>query len=993
MRNEPRFRTMEQAIADGDVRGLYMNGKPYKPAPDNTPITPALERQIARFNAWFQAEEIANLRELGLADHADFIESTGLGPQVAPRWLAGRLKAVQREQDNAYKRSHPEKRKEYKRAKPEKVRASKRRTNANWRAKHEPEFDALRLSRPMVVIDFEGQDYEFNRIVKDRTLYQKHDGEPQPDDIVIGDAAYGKIGPYIGRDYSDAAIIDNGVLYKPHGLYLGCASTSDAAKPTHILADPRSSGVDKRELGVKTILDWLLSLPGEYDRVKINRKEQEGAIFLMFGSGYDITQILARTSLRCAHNVVKKADYDNPGEEMTAPELWGEYAFSYLKGKWFDIWKLRDHSQPFHGNGDLDAIAHIKIFDVFGYFQKPFADVVDDMVKREMATEYEQALIARMKALRGKFASETIDNITEYCLAECRLLSKQMTELRELMFALGLKPKSWHGPGALANAAFSKHKVTKYFGDHISASNISEQQEWANHAFIGARIESPMQGYLKSGVGAAALHIYDVSSCYPAGVVELPSLAPEHGQWRKSGPISFESLPEFLTRVEAMSPVSMFKVRWKLPTVEKRYKAPANIIDLKEQEFWKGSRSKFLPFFPLPYRTKSGAILFPSSGYSNAMRDDIVAAIKWLIRFCPDFPKKKTLEGSNIVFEIEDAWIWEPNENAVYPFAFIRDYYNQRRAMKDETARTGVYNPMEIVIKLLINSIYGKLAQFVGEAGRVPKTANPYYAAAITAYGRRRMVEAGLIDPYAIIFFATDGVVSIRPLHGFEGGLPRVKVEGKDVISLGDWEYVQGDGGIFVGSGIYAYWKYKLDEHGEPVRDENGNIVLKPVAKLRGGRVKNYKTDKNGDPWLVANVLPIWRGMTSLPERGDGSGLVTRDYKQFITIGSALSYRRFALGGRWSPEPGEPMPYRRTINAHEMGVKRILNFHKLDELLNCKDPANVAKRSYRLIPTIPAINRDPALSRPREPEWIDDETGERTETEIEFKNVMAGMRA
>ena len=386
-----------------------------------------------------------------------------------------------------------------------------------------------------------------------------------------------------------------------------------------------------------------------------------------------------------------------------------------MKGKWFDIWKLRDHNKPYIG-GELDTIAHIKIFDVFGYFQKPFADVVDDMVKRKMATEYEQKLITEMKARRGKFAEDTIEKITEYCLAECRLLSKQMSQLRELMFKLGLKPKSWHGPGALANAAFRKYKVAKHFGEHIAAFDISEQQDWAHHAFIGGRIESLKQGYLKSTAAlattglATALYIYDVSSCYPAGAVELPSLAPEHGRWIK-----------------------------------------------------------------------------------------------------------------------HDA--------------------------------------------------------------------------------------AGL---------------------GF-----------KSLAEL----------------------------------------------KLRGARVKNYKLNKDGEPWLVANVLPIWRTMTELPERGDGSGLVTRDYKQLITIGSALSFRRWKLAGRWSPEPGEAMAHQRSINAHELGIKRMLNIHKLNELLNCERPANVAKRAYELVPTIPTINRDPALSRPRPPEWIDEETGERIEGEGDMADAMAGARS
>jgi hypothetical protein len=230
---------------------------------------------------------------------------------------------------------------------------------------------------------------------------------------------------------------------------------------------------------------------------------------------------------------------------------------------------------------------------------------------------------------------------------------------------------------------------------------------------------------------------------------------------------------------------------------------------------------------------------------------------------------------------------------------------------------------------------------------------------------------------------------STRPLHGFDGGLDRVKTEGKDVIALGDWEYVKGDGGLFVGSGIYIYWKHKLDDKGEPVRDANGNIVLKPVAKLRGASAKKYKINENGEPWLVANVLPIWKNMVALPQRGDDSGLITQDYKQFITIGSALSPRRWKLAGRWSPEPGEPEAYKRSINAHEMGVKRMLNIHKLDELVNGERPA---KRTYELIPTIPRPHTDQELSRARSPEWISEETGEREENKWDFDNAAAGSR-
>jgi hypothetical protein len=126
------------------------------------------------------------------------------------------------------------------------------------------------------------------------------------------------------------------------------------------------------------------------------------------------------------------------------------------------------------------------------------------------------------------------------------------------------------------------------------------------------------------------------------------------------------------------------------------------------------------------------------------------------------------------------------------------------------------------------------------------------------------------------------------------------------------------------------------------------------------------------------------------PKRGDNSGLVTRDYKQFVTIGSALSPRRWKLAGRWSPDHGEPNTYKRSINAHELGVKRMLNIHKLDELVNGEYPA---RRSFELIATIPTGNRDQGLSRPRAPKWMDEEFGEALENEFDLENVAAGSRS
>jgi hypothetical protein len=826
------------------------------------------------------------------------------------------------------------------------------------------ERDELRMSCPIVGVDSEGMNYE-------------------GDDIKHG-----------------------GVLYKAHATYAWCASSDDGTKPVHVLTDPQSEGLDKRKLRVETILDWLLSLADKYDPVTIDRKQRSGAIFCMFGSGYDLTMLLAQTSLKTARKVLKHKDPDNEGVEHNAPEFWGKYAFSVIPRKWIDIWELRNPDEPYKeidGKRKIDFSRHIKLYDTFGYFQTKFEKVVEDMLKQGMATDDEKALITEMKALRGKFASVDLDKIVKYCVTECRLLASRMTQLRELFYRADIRPTSWHGPGALANAVFKKRKVARFFGDHIAAEDISEQQEWAHHSFVGGRIETLKQGYLRS----AALYVYDVSSCYPAGAVELPSLASEHGEWRRlnGADLRYRDLGELLEMAEKASPVSMFKVRWSFPLVERKWKPPADMVSPEARQQWEAKRSTFTPFFPLPYRTEGGAILFPARGRSICMRDDFLAAIKWLQHFAPEFPRKKVCGGAPVVFDIDGAWIWEINEagESVRPFDFIRDMYNQRRDIKRTAIETRIYDPFEMVLKLVINSIYGKLAQFIGEKGKIPKTANPYYGAAITAYGRRRLVEAALVNPHAIVFMATDGIVSDAPLHGFEGGLTRVKREGKDVIELGDWELNDADGGLFVGSGIYIYWKHDIDENGDPKRKPDGSIILKPVAKLRGASVKSYQTNEKGEPWLVEHTLPIWRNMQTLPELSADhmterdQGKIRQDYKQFVTIGSALSLNRWRLAGRWSPDPGEAHAYQRTINVHNMGVKRMLNTAKILQLVNVKftdgkTPDHIAERCYKLIPTIPTINIDPEISRPRPPKWLCEETGKVLEDEEDMAEAMAGGR-
>jgi hypothetical protein len=460
------------------------------------------------------------------------------------------------------------------------------------------------------------------------------------------------------------------------------------------------------------------------------------------------------------------------------------------------------------------------------------------------------------------------------------------------------------------------------------------------------------------------LHVYDIASAYPAAMVEFSSLA--SGEWisKPGSAITKGSLSELRAAVEAASCLSMFKIRYQFPTYE-RYDPNAR-------------KAVFIPFYPLPYRDRRGGILFPAGGYGWYMRDDVLAAIAWLERFVPDFPRPRNKHHQTTAFVIEEAWIFEPGRANQKPFEFVRDLFLRRRKIKDEADRAGRYDIREKTIKLPLNSIYGKLAQSVGDGGEAPSVANPYYAAATTAYCRRRLVEAALTDPHAVVFFATDGILSTRPLKG----LARVRKKG-DVVDLGDWEYCEADSGLFVMPGVYTYGKVEYDE--------TGARTIKPVTKIRGGDAKKYAAKVKANQWLIENVLAAWRTLFD-PHKPEQFPRIVAPYQKYITAGNALvSRHRWKLAGRWTAKPSEPGAGTREINVHSVGNKREL----IPDDACWPDYVSVhgreARRCHELIRTLPALNNDQALSRPRMPEWLDEGIGERVEEQEEQEEIRAGF--
>jgi hypothetical protein len=235
---------------------------------------------------------------------------------------------------------------------------------------------------------------------------------------------------------------------------------------------------------------------------------------------------------------------------------------------------------------------------------------------------------------------------------------------------------------------------------------------------------------------------------------------------------------------------------------------------------------------------------------------------------------------------VSEALFFEPGYPSSRPLQFIQDLFDWRASLPKEDMRGQV-------IKLGINSVYGKFAQRVGRPGEPPAYASLWYAAAITAGTRRKLMEAALTDPSAIIAFATDAVFCTRPLP--------IAVPDRKI--LGEWEFARHDAGSFVQSGVYS------------MRDigEGGKMKIKAASR---GFAPKQEQDEMGaaqdfvsalDQDLFVDVPQIWR---------DGGDVLNFEDDEYIGLGRAV------VSPKTWPDIGSWKTYDRELKLNSMSTKR-----------------------------------------------------------------------
>lgn len=137
---------------------------------------------------------------------------------------------------------------------------------------------------------------------------------------------------------------------------------------------------------------------------------------------------------------------------------------------------------------------------------------------------------------------------------------------------------------------------------------------------------------------------------------------------------------------------------------------------------------------PFPVRLK-GQIHYPRNGRGWYHSSEVRAA--------------QNLTGNRI--NIHSGWQFQP-ANSDAPFSFIPETYAYRAQLKREK------HAGEKVLKLGLNSIYGKVAQGAGFQGRPPLFQSFFWAGMITAGTRARVLDIASTAIDDLIMIATDGI-------------------------------------------------------------------------------------------------------------------------------------------------------------------------------------------------------------------------------------------
>lgn len=514
------------------------------------------------------------------------------------------------------------------------------------------------------------------------------------------------------------------------------------------------------------------------------------------------------------------------------------------------------------------------IFDVFGFFQTSFATA---LLNWKICTPEELEYIQSMKNERAHFSVDNSHEIEKYCALECDYLCQLMERVRDALADENILISRWFGAGAIGEQLLHREHMQPYLQSPAYMNEYLYNPDFrlaVRGAYFGGRFELCRQGVIPR------THQYDINSAYPYASLSVPDL-------------------------------DNCRIEYTAHYNDSEYALWFVTYDVR--------KNNHVPLFgPLPYRKKNGTVLYP---YYNRYgvwvhAVELHAAMKLYGKHC---------------FTVHKGYVIIPGTQEK-PFSWVNDIAAHRLRLK----KSG--DLRNIVLKLGLNSIYGKCAQ--GQGGnddKLPPFQNYYVAGYITAHCRAQLLQIAWSCGYhgsGVIQFATDGIFSM---------VASDILGSKTSETLGAWEYTFHDKDIvYVQPGVYFS------------RAKDISQARKSKRRTRGFRANRLTADE---------VFVAWQ------MQGPFAKLSVAD-SQFFGIGSCLVYKDWTRYGRWIETPHtlsfDVPPTKTYINGESLLPRTIMWSRRLYTIsgiseAECKIPAS---NYYVLLTDTASHVKQPSLPYP-----------------------------
>jgi hypothetical protein len=344
------------------------------------------------------------------------------------------------------------------------------------------------------------------------------------------------------------------------------------------------------------------------------------------------------------------------------------------------------------------------INDAGPFFQASLVSVIDPAKWTEpIVTPEEFALIVKGKSSRGSAILD--DDMRMYNRLENEIGTRLLTSLNQGLTSanIRLNKRQWFGPGQAAQTWMRldrKLEVTT----NATRGLVKPLRDALIATYYGGWFEIPVHGI----VGGTTWE-YDLNSAYPAIASRMPCTC---GTWTRG----------------RGSPRGHLSREWL---------AGGPVGKLRLCHVSVSGKSPYLG--PLPYRAANGSVYRPRHVKGWYWQHEIDAA-------------RKAGLISDVTYE--EWWEYHPCSHRA-PLRSLAGLYDARLRIGKDTPQGKAY-------KLVYNSVYGKLAQSLGD----PVYANPVYASLITSGCRTMILDAIATHPdkaQAVAMIATDGVYFMSP--------------------------------------------------------------------------------------------------------------------------------------------------------------------------------------------------------------------------------------